>query len=71
MLNPWIGQVWMIDELNAYTMMIAIGTNRNSSTPATQMRSPIRASRPSITASPSQCFHHRDSNAPSSRAPSR
>src|SRR5580693_6759262 len=27
-LNPWIGQVWMIDELNAYTTMITIGTNR-------------------------------------------
>ena len=49
-LNPWIGQVWMLDALNAYTQMMAMGTNRKSSTPATQMRSPVRASRPSITA---------------------
>src|SRR5689334_18865354 len=49
-LSPWMGQLWMFDELNAYRQMMAIGTNRKSSTPATQIRSPIRASRPSITA---------------------
>src|SRR5215467_4699702 len=48
-LSPWMGQLWMFEELNAYRQMMAIGTNRKSSTPATQIRSPIRASRPSIT----------------------
>src|SRR5262252_10972293 len=48
-LSPAMGQLWMFEELNAYRQMVAIGTNRNSSTPTTQIRSPARATRPSIT----------------------
>ena len=40
--KPEIGQLSMFDRLNAYSTIAAIGTNRNRSTSATQIRSAKR-----------------------------
>src|SRR6516162_6792078 len=39
-VKPVMGQVWMLDGLNAYSTMSTIGTNRNARTSATQIRRP-------------------------------
>src|SRR5262245_14720709 len=40
-VNPGIGQLWMFEELNAYTPTIAIGNQRNATTATPQTHSPI------------------------------
>ena len=48
-VKPEIGQLSMFEELNAYSTMSTIGMNRNARTRATQIRSPARSHRDSMT----------------------
>src|SRR5690348_6048225 len=50
--KPAIGQLSMFEELNAYSTISTIGMNRNASTRATQIRSPARSQRDSISSAP-------------------
>src|SRR4051794_33382978 len=49
-LKPAIGQLWMFDELNAYTQMRTRGSQRNSTTDAVQTLREMRVERVSIRA---------------------
>src|SRR6266550_482350 len=48
-LNPAIGQLWMLDELNAYTQIRTSGIQRNRTTRSVQKPSDNRAARVSTT----------------------
>src|SRR5262249_50267328 len=48
-VKPGIGQLWTLDELNAYTAMIAIGSHRNATMANAHTDKPTRRPRLSIT----------------------
>jgi hypothetical protein len=51
-VNPGSGQLWMVDVLNAYSMMMRMGTNRNAKTRTTQIRRARRVHAVSTVTSP-------------------